>query len=436
MKTTATEQRKLRLRLLPDAGANPLAILSLQPKRADAVWTRREWTALCEHLHNGNPRRHFVMGFRDAHGSKRYVRSKRLPVDRAISWAWGTIAGTAKSPLSFAPYAQNDAGKSRWGGLDFDAHEEGQADRARQLALAAFRVLLNAPDLAVILETSGSGGWHVWAISPEFYDTREWVRLLKSVANTVGVPISDGVCEIVPPDSLPARFGRSLRAPGCWNPGTDGCSEIVWENTHTSLEDVLSGKSKTAPLISNDLQTHCPDIERNYSFSVSHSPDSILRKLGITETGTRNGKLSSLVGTIFHQVGRSTARRLAELQFRSKTVATNATEAEHMASFEKLWSGMAEQWGASLSEAEREAFKRLETDNERDAYRIIRNYARKTTMDGVTDFPIVRDNLAARLGITPKGAAWIRDKLARFGIVEKTADYVPNKLAARFRWLL
>ena len=48
----------------------------------------------------------------------------------------------------------------------------------------------------------------------------------------------------------------------------------------------------------------------------------------------------------------------------------------------------------------------------------------------------MRDNLAARLGITGKGAAWIRDKLAKLGVMRRTANYKPNKSAARFKWLL
>jgi hypothetical protein len=34
-----------------------------------------------------------------------------------------------------------------------------------------------------------------------------------------------------------------------------------------------------------------------------------------------------------------------------------------------------------------------------------------------------------------EGAAGIWDKLAKLGIIVKTADYVPNKTAARFKWL-
>ncbi len=433
-------RRRLRLRARvggDDGGANPLAVLGWQPKRADAVWTCSEWTALNEHLHNGNSAAHFVMGFRNADGEKVYVRSKKLTSKRAISWAWSSVAGSPKSRLAFVPYSTNERQQSRWGGMDFDAHG-GESDRARELALAAFRVLLNQPELAVVLETSGSGGWHVWAISPDFHDTGDWVRLLKTVAATIGATIAAGVCEIFPPDSLPSRFGRGMRSPGCWNPGTETCSEIVWENTRTSLASVLSGKSKTAPLTCNELQPQFLDTEKKTSFSslLYHEGD-LLQRLGITVSHTRNWKLASLVGEVFHQVGCEVARRLAAAQFRTKTAATKANEPGHMASFEDLWAGLAEKWAATLSTAERQIFTRLETENERDAFRIVRSFARKAAQDGRSDFPIVRDNLAERLGITGKGAAGIRDKLAslKLGAIEKTADYVPNKFAARFKWL-
>ncbi len=138
---------------------------------------------------------------------------------------------------------------------------------------------------------------------------------------------------------------------------------------------------------------------------------------------------------MFHQIGRDTAQRLVTAQFQRKTVPTNATESEHMAAFEKLWAGLLNRWTSSLPPAQRDIFNRLETGNERDAFRIVRSYARKAEQDGAMDFPIVRDNLAERPGITGKGAAWIRDKLARLGAIEKTVNYVPNKSAARFKWI-
>ena len=427
---------KLRLRSQV-TDSSPLAQLNWQPKIADAVWTRAEWTSLCEHLHNDNPPTHFVMGFRGEDGCKRYVRSKKLKVDRAISWSWSSIAGTPKSKLAFVPYSTNDRQQSRWGGLDFDAHD-GESGRARELAFAAFRVLLNAPDLAVILETSGSGGWHVWSISHDFHDTSEWLQLLKRVVALIGTTISAGVCEIFPPDSLPSRFGKGLRAPGSWNPDTDRNNEIVWENTRTSLESVLSGKSKTAPLNFKGLQTRFPDTEKKTSFSLPSSPyrlNELIKKFGIQQSSTRNGKLSTLTGEIFHQVGFITARLIVEAQFRGKTVSTKASEIEHLASFNELWDGLKQRWQATLSNTEHEKFQTLETENERDAFRIIHSYARKAKMDGAADFPIARDNLGERLGITGKGAAGIRDKFVHLGIIAKTAEYVPNKFPAHFKWL-
>ena len=123
-------------------------------------------------------------------------------------------------------------------------------------------------------------------------------------------------------------------------------------------------------------------------------------------------------------------------QFHSRTVPTKASEQEHLASFNKLWFGLSQSWEGTLSKTEREKFQQLETENERDAFRIIRSFARKAKQDGVTDFPIARDNLAERLGVTGNGAAWIRDKLVKLGVIVRTADYVPNKFAARFAWLL
>ena len=378
------------------------------------------------------------MGFREADGCKRYIRSKKTTVKKALSWAWASIARSPQKRLAFVPYAQNQRGHSRWGGLDFDAHH-GEADRARELAWAAFRCLLSMRDLAVILETSGSGGWHVWAISPEFHDVGDWVRLFTQVAAAIGTIITAGVCEIFPHAATGLRYGKGMRAPGSWNPSTDQCNQIVWENTHTSLDLVHSGKSKNGSLICRGLQSHFPDRERSFfSLSPSLSPYrsvELLKKFGITVAATRNQKLAELVGEVFHQVGRATARRLAEAQFRQKTVATRATESEHLESFEALWQGLAVEWVASLRAAERRIYDQLQSENERDAFRIIRSYARKAAADALPDFPIARDNLAERIGVTGKGAAWIRDKLATLGAIAKTAKYVPNKAATRYRWM-
>jgi hypothetical protein len=418
-----------------DTGANAIVSLNWQPKTADTVWTRQEWTLLAEHLHNDNGPFRFIMGFRDPAGCKQYKRSKTKPVSRAIPWAWSTIAGRAKTKLAFVPYSTNARQQSRWCGFDFDAHQ-GEAERARELAFAAFRCLLNWPDLFVILEGSGSGGYHVWAIAGEFRPAGDWARLLKSVARLIGTPIQPGLCEIFPPDDG-AEFGKGMRAPGCWNPATDTLSEILFENCKPLLS-YLSGKSKTGPLDTNELQGHFPDKEKSISFSspsLLYRQERWLAEFAITQASTRNQKLAALVGESFHQVGVGVAERLATAQFKQKTVATRASLQDHLKSFRALWRGLEHRWLASLSAAEKTVFASLETENERDAFRIVRSFAIKAARDGAPDFPIARDNLAQRLGLTGAGASWIRDKFVRLGVIAKTRNYQPNKAANRFRWL-
>ena len=186
------------------------------------------------------------MGFQGkATGAKNYVRSKKVPMERALSWSIATAQGrkTPEKSLAFVPYSTNAAQASRWGGFDFDAHGD-NAERAKRLAFHAFRLLHNC-ESATILESSGSGGWHVWAIAPDFKPVAHWIRLLKGITRDIGATVESGVCEIFPPDTLSRGFGKGLRAPGGWNPGTNALSEIYYQNADALIAGLplcVSGK--------------------------------------------------------------------------------------------------------------------------------------------------------------------------------------------------
>jgi hypothetical protein len=406
----------------------------MQGRKADEAFTCADWTFLCNHLHNENGSRRYVMGF-SKYRIKHYLKAKRHPVDRAISWAWSTICGRAKSKLTFVPYSSNENKQSRWGSCDFDAHDS-NFERARNYAFRAFQVLLNEPDLVIILEGSGSGGWHVWAISCEFRPIRDWVKLLKTVAAKIGAPLQAGVCEIFPPDSTPSEYGKGMRAPGSWNPGTDTFSQIYWHNCDPLLTWLAEQKQKS--------RTYFPEKKKQKAFSTSPSQESGLylmwsrqwsAQFAIVLESTRNDLLGRLVGTIFYQVGHEMAKKLVMAQFAEKKVQTNASQEGHLNQFEDYWRRAEANWLAQLTESERTAFDKLTTANERDAFRIIRSFQRKAFLDSQTDFAIARDNLAERLGITGKGAAWLRDKLVSNLVIKQTVPYKPNKAAARYRWL-
>ena len=429
---------------LPGVLPGSYALCSFQGRPALEIWPVKDLERLCQHLHNGNGPLDWVMGFRDkATGEKRYVRSKSVPVDRGLSWALATVQGrkTPEKSLAFVPYSTNAEQMSRWGGFDFDAHG-GEAERARRLAFDAFRHLLNC-ESATILESSGSGGWHVWAIAPDFKPVAHWIRLLKGIARDIGATIESGVCEIFPPDTLSRGFGKGMRAPGAWNPSTNTFSEIYWQNADrliAELPPVIPGKFRRIGEVASCYSDASP-IEKKVSLS-SLSLSGLGSLIGgaerfqISKGATRRQKLKSMVGASFHQVSRIIAEHLARAQFTEKTVATNADEAEHMKDFAELWEWTEKPWIASLGDAERERFFALASDAERGAFRIIRSYARKAAQDGNADFGIAVENLGNRLAITREGAGLLRRKFDRLGIIKPTVAYKPNVAAARFRWVI
>ena len=288
------------------------------------------------------------MGFRDAKtAAKRYVRSKKVPVNRALSWGIATVAGK-KAPeksLAYVPYSTNTDQLSHWGGFDFDAHG-GEVERARRFAFDAFKHLLNC-ESATILESSGSGGWHVWAIAPDFKPVAHWIRLLKGIARDIGAPVESGVCEIFPPDKLSRGFGKGLRAPGGWNPGTNTLSEIHWQNAGpllAALQPSVSGKSARIGEVEFSYRETSPILKE---ISLSLPLLSVTGRLiggaeshRVSRVASRREQLKGLAAAAFHQTSKAVAELLARSQFAEATVAMNADEAEHLRDFGDLWDWM------------------------------------------------------------------------------------------------
>ena len=117
--------------------------------------------------------------------------------------------------------------ESRWGAMDFDAHN-GELDRARKLAFAAFEVLLLHKDLFLILCTSGGGGWHLFALTVGFHPVEDWSRLWRQVASFIGTSIQKGICEIFPNDGR--GLGNAIRCPGTYHPKSEQLPGIVFES--------------------------------------------------------------------------------------------------------------------------------------------------------------------------------------------------------------
>jgi len=163
----------------------------------------------------------------------------------------------------------------------------------------------------------------------------------------------------------------------------------------------------------------------------------LLDEFAIVKVTTRRKLLQKLCGQLFHQTGFRMAQQFANEQFAHRKVKTNADEAEHLKECGDFWTGLHQNWLGNLTAPERTAFENLTTDCERDAFRIIRSFAKNAAAHQCADFPIVRDDLGARIGITGPGAGLLVQRFCDtyHAILCRTQEYVPHKTAARYRYL-
>src|SRR5438128_3625063 len=147
-----------------------------QGKRADVIWSEGDFLALCEHMLNGNPLTHFLAAWTDKEsGCARFAKAKRSRADKRANWAWATITGKAKAKTAIGFYPSNAESKSRWAAIDFDAHN-GEHEQARRRSLEAFSLLLQHPQLFLVLCASGNG-YHLFIFTRELYPVGEWIVL-------------------------------------------------------------------------------------------------------------------------------------------------------------------------------------------------------------------------------------------------------------------
>ena len=383
--------------------------------------------SLCEYLLNDNPRNCFLMAFPRAIGDPRepYAKSKTQRIEKRAAWAWDHIIGRAKKPAGIGFYPSNPAGRSRWAAMDFDSHD-GNRERARTLALAAFALLQRNPDLFLILSTSG-GGWHLFVLTSDFYPVGEWARLLRQVANFIGSPVEKGVLEIFPDDGH--GLGRAIRAPGTWNPKRDAFSLVCFENVIPLLSKRCA-EERDSPFL---YQSTRREKGRQLTEQADSRCEATLRKYAIDKPSTRHDQLKGLVSELHRFYSRAVVESLVRRQYEAKTVDTEADSQKHMAEFGALWEyWLSHSYRAALREAETKREMLLTTDKEKEAFRLAWGFAQ---LNPEEDFAYSTEYFAWNLGISIQGASKQRQKFCALGILRQTACFVANVSAARFRWI-
>ena len=300
-------------------GFAPDAILIGKGSRADRIWTREQFMRLCEMMRNGNDVTEFLHAYCDSNGAARFVKAKCAHADRRIPWSWDTITGRANHKVAIGFYPWNPQGQSRWGAIDFDAHDGG-AVRAKTFALEAFQILLRHPEFYLILATSGSEGWHLFVFSVEFHPVEHWVRLLKQVADKIGAETKTGICEIFPHETRNRSRPHAIRAPGTWNPKTNQFGAIFFESIGPLLQK--KKEKEVSPFLyhSNSEGTSDQLNESKKPAFYCGGKENWVDQFVITQPGTRHTQLRELVYCIFRQVGHQVARWIADAQVQSRTI--------------------------------------------------------------------------------------------------------------------
>jgi hypothetical protein len=416
-------------------GFAPTAVLIGEGSRADRILTRDEFLQLCDLMRNDNPPDEFLRVYRDSEGAPHFVKSKSAKVQKIITWSWDTITGRANHEVAIGFYPWNSRGQSRWAAIDFDAHDGG-ADRAKAFAVAAFQILHRHPELHLILTTSGSGGWHLFVFSAEFHPVENWVRLLKRVVDQIGAELRSGVCEIFPNETRSGSRPHAIRAPGTWNPKTNQLGAIFFASVCALLQK--KEEKEVSPFYYHSTEKvkngQLNDSELRLLYRGGHQ--DWLHQFAIMQPRTRRAQLKALVWCIFRQVGHPVARRLADAQYNAARFQPNATLAEHLEEFEELWKWVTDQWHGELSDAEQKAFSKLETETERDLFRILKNFARYAAEKDQTDFPFPIQHVATRLGVSFQFVSKLRQRFVDASIIVQSELPITNRRAGRFRCLL
>jgi hypothetical protein len=424
----------------------PAKVTRQPPVTIDALLTKSEFIRLVRHMANDNPISHFLVAWTDDEGKPRH--SKADPHRRAdvhAGWTYDTIAGNAKRKTSMGLYPKNKANESTWGALDFDAHEHGQDELAKNRAIRAFTLMLEYRDRYLILSASGRG-YHVFILANEPRPVAEWTHLLKDTCESIGAPIQDGVCEMFPNDrTAHQEVRRAIRIPGSLNPST-GEIELILADTIRPLLDQLERQEKaqnSATLTSNSLGPSelVRDKEvNNYSYqhkggfascSTQRLIDEVLAKYPITQRGTRNAVLAKLIGELYHKFGFCLSEQIVAQHYELYRDKVTTGRDDHMREFRNAWRSFRGKKEKEMTGSERILFDKLQTEPQREAFLLCRSFAALKK-----EFPLSQSSLADRLAVTQQGAGYVIAKLIKAGAIKKTVDAKTNRESACYKWNL
>jgi hypothetical protein len=117
---------------------------------------------------NGNERNFFLIPYREEDGTAHFAKARKSASGSPGIMGMGHNHRAREESRIHRFFPRNAEGESRWAAMDFDGsnqHGNGNDESAREKAFKAFWLLLRHSELFVVLCTSGSGGWHLFAFT-------------------------------------------------------------------------------------------------------------------------------------------------------------------------------------------------------------------------------------------------------------------------------
>jgi hypothetical protein len=436
-----------------------------RPRKADLVFSRSIYFRLIQHMANGNEGGRFYHGFYaakpDENGnvsrSWKPGWSKQANYAKKQAESWDTICGRRSGDevmIGFAAKGQS-TNQSTWGAMDFDGkRSEAERERAKRLAMSALAVAAADEDNKLILETSGSGGWHLYLIRRQPLPMDEWTRILKGIAQDIGTEIKPGICEIFPPDGdEDNECGTAIRAPGTYNASSGNFSMIVYETVTGLLHEltpVPDPSSWTSALCSGRRNNREEQFFSNALLKKLWEDGTLTPEMAVQVAaeiplpligceiapGDRHSALKRLIGQTFPKIGRTLAAGLAEYFFtKSGGTPSCPALADHMREFTRCWNHMRKKFRRTLNDLEKAIYGDLTEESWQDAFRIIRNFAWADAKkaDGTGIFSVSQRTMALRLIMSGAGVNGIIAKLVEADTMEKVRKHTHGK-SAQYRW--
>jgi hypothetical protein len=446
-------------------GAFPPLVLLQRGRRASDVWSKEEIFQTFKLMHNGNPANHLYHGYFKKEGKWENVwarNSKSVTFGQKANEAIATICGERiegkEVMIGFGPF-HTQTKLSYWAAIDFDGKKGACPIQAERAALASLNYTFrDYSDLYYVLETSGSGGWHLYLFSGEMRHATEWTSILEDVVGKVASQLGKeltaflqkGICEIFPAKGTHRRAcGNAIRAIGTFNGAQKTFSEIVCENLSSLLatlgplttteEQEDRTKTKEEPFLVGHRglvggewnEEGIRKLEETFKFDLSQCEIRI---------GSRHKALMELLGQTFSKLGREVIKGLARYFFEKSGGTEECPDLKaHNAEFDRCWKWMEEDLLQGLDEREQQVYEALPTQDLRDAFRIVRNFALAAQMTrrfGALHFQVSVGSLALRLGFSSKHSGSRIRKLLIPTVIEQVEPAVRGQHAALFRYVL